>query len=468
MEHLRLSTWRAPKELIGNVNTQSESLSSPSPLTVLDENDDPVIRRARNKSSTNEFTAMLEYIQLNTVKQISQIESKKSLREIELQNKIKQSEITNQRLLSEMTNLRNHYTKLLNHDDDSNRTLLKIQDRLNRVGLLEYECHNKVEIERLTRLNLERKFEKEKMEMEDLVNAHKAQVDKVSLNNSQLSNQLEECQRQRFLNEKKYSAKLFFYVIRKIYHRLQHRALCQWKGLTGAAVVQMISQRQRNKLEVEYQEGLRALEDAITAKHTEEVAAINSNYEMELRSLEAKCSRVMASRDKIYFKMGLRKQDQSTYLSEWKSQLLRKFKIQIHDLKENVLSKSKCIEGLQNEINALKLSLSQFEESIKFAHLRHLCHVIDQIERGRERRCIELAFYKWRIYGKDRALYDAHLSMQGLQISIQSLQQALHALEEDLSAKETVVSALKQKIDYLSERLDVIFYPYFYLLINIF
>ena len=460
MEYARLSSWRAPKEVIGNANTISRSAlvsDTPSPLTVLDENDDPAIRRARNKGSTNEFTAMLEYIQLNTVKQISQIESKKSLREIELQSKIKHSEMTNQRLMSEMTSLRNHYTKLLSHEDDSNRTLLKIQDRLNRVGLLEYECHNKVEIERLTRLNLERKFEKEKMEMEDLVNAYKAQADKTMLQNQEMSKELDESQRLRFANEKKYSAKLFFYVIRRIYHRLQHRALCQWKGLTGAAVVQMISQRQRHKLEMEHQAGLMALEDAITAKHAEGVAALMSKHAAELGSLQKKCDRVTAARDKIYVSLGLRRRDKSYYLSEWKSQLLHTFKKQILKLKEEVKLNTECIEGLQSEINSLKIGHSQFEELVKSAHLRHLCHVIDQIKEKRARKCKVEALYKWRIASKDTVIYDAHKSISDMRIAVQSLEQSILTKEEELRVKEAVVSSLKQKADYLSERLNVFF-----------
>ena len=454
MESYRFSTWPAPKEIIGTLNRPPDT---PSTFQYNDENDDRMIRRAKNRSSTNEFTAMLEYIQLNTVKQISQIESKKSMKEIELQNKIKQSEITNQRLISELTNLRNHYSKLLSHEDESNRTLLKIQNRLNRVGLLEYECNNKVEIERLTRLNQERKFEKDKLELQDLMKNYKEQVDRVMIQNQQYLLEIEDIRRIKLSNERKASAKLFFYILRKIYHRLQHRALCRWKGHTGASVIQRIAERQQILLKNQHFEELKSLESELALKHAEELNELRMKHGVELGELETKCSRLTISRDKIYLNIGLFRKDKSLHISEWKTQLIHKFYEQIQRLNESVSSKNELFRCLQSEFDDMKTISLQYKMIIHENQLQHVCFTIDKVIRRREARCIGRAFQRWRIYSKDISISQAALSIQEMQNATDSLQQHIYGMEKDMKERIAKIDILQHKVTYLVERLDVSF-----------
>ena len=437
MNH-RLENWASPKSVIG--------LQADHPADIAQTS---AHNSKKKSSSANEFAAMLEYVQFNAATRLSEVETSKSRREIELLNRVKQSEFTVQRLTTEQSKLRETYSKFLTQNDDSRRTLLRLQGTLNHAGVAEYECQNKLEMERLTHAAAEKEF---RQQLQTLEAIKKLAEERAVLKHREAESAKEELRvlsEERLRKERRLTARIMYRAMEAVSLRLQYKAFARWRACSSAATVSLMTSKRSAEAQKLFITQMETLKSELQTLHFNELAFLNQQHCRAIETLETKHSRVLKSRDAIYTLFCL--SERTSLLrcfSFWKSQSLV-------SMLRRTRSLESCATEYRGEINALAKEVKLLRAEKIIVHQGRRAEALRRVQKRSEGRLMTQVLTTWRSMLWSQSLTDLRYKNAFLtEVSNSTSKQRDEALTR-LNSQENSLRSFERQCQWQEKRIAV-------------
>lgn len=448
----RLSTWTPPKQLMGSPDDLIDGIHNSPSLSDYTSRHQPQQARV---SSSNEFNAMLEYIQLHTSSKISHIQHEKSKREVDLKNQNRQAEYTNQRLTSEITSLRNNYIKYVSHDEDSKRSMLRIQEKLNRVGTIEFECANKLEMARLTALAEEKKHAEEVQGLKDLLQHAYVRAESMELKSRAQAAEHEEMRVQALSRSARYNGKIMHGALRMILRRLLHRAVCQWRACTGAKVVEVLYTKRLSSLAASSEQTLEKFKSASAIEHKNQIVFLCKEHSNAMRLAEVRLSRVLASRDGMCIRQGRGAGKLRACFGAWKASYIKTVSGKFEALGEEKRRQTQLVSELEAAVAKEGACVEELEGQLLALRKSRLGVVLKLVAARRECALLGRGFGDWRGNAASAAVSGMRTDVAALVAAAAEDAEKIQSLERDAATDKKRLANLQEKCAHYAEYAEV-------------